>query len=515
MNKYQLYTLGGALLGATSLAGTASAGTFGMFKGSTFSTGSIVINKSAFSTTASTANGITINAGTANTGAKIALAFTNSYDSSFNLNVTIPITGASYQSKPTLGFMIKGSGGSYASTVGGSTSTFLYTQAPSVSALASTLFIQNLQLTSSASVDGGGSLTLGGVVFQGVTFNNASGLATSGGTISLQASVASQTSPSLVYETTSGTTIVSSAAPLAVSVSGTAGTVKVGTAPSQFTTLSSATDSLSLTLATVAITSTGAVGTDLSIALDADGSDAGFSPASGSVNVTVTSAALSDPAVSKLIVATSTKVQTVATLSQFTPGVFTAGTVTFTLTQGTNTYATSFNVILAYDGSTAISAASTAGTVTAVLASGGSSIVAPGSGSGSAATVTRGGLSAEVSWANAGTGSGFTSYVRIHNKGTASSTATIVVTKDTTDGSAISTLGTVTTGTIAAGGTIQVGVPAIESSLGINSSTAGGSYTLRISGGFPGYVQHLSYNGSSLFDLSGFRNGSDGTNSAP
>jgi hypothetical protein len=139
----------------------------------------------------------------------------------------------------------------------------------------------------------------------------------------------------------------------------------------------------------------------------------------------------------------------------------------------------------------------------------------PGSGSGATSTISRSGLSTEVSWANAGTGSGFTSYVRIHNKGTASSTATIVVVKDTTDGSAVSTLGTITTGTIPGGGTIQVGVPAIESSLGINSSSASGSYTLRVTGGFPGYVQHLSYNGSSLFDLSGFRNGADGTGSSP
>lgn len=515
MNKYQLYTLGGALLTATSLAGTASAGTFGVYKGSVFSTGSITISNKAFSTTATTANGVTIQAGTANTGAKIALAFTNSYDNSFNLNLTIPVTGATFQSKPALGFMVRQSTGTYAATTYGSASGEFITT-PSVSALASTLFVQNLQLTATATIGGGLAASLGGVVLSGVTFTNASGLATSGGTIALQASVASQTNSSLVYETAASSTVVSSAAPLAVSASSSSATVKVGTAPSQFTTFSGS-NSLSLTLATVNITSTGAVGTDLSIALDADGTTAGYNASSASVNVTVSSAALSDAAVTKLIVTAHDKNQAIAGVSQFTPGVFTAGTVTFTLTAGSNTYDSSFNVILAYDGSTAISAVSTAGTVSAVLASGGSSVVSPGSGTGATATISRGGLSAEVSWANAGTGSGFTSYVRIHNKGTAASTATIVVTKDVSDGSttAISTLGTVTTSSIAAGGTIQVGVPAIESSLGINSSTAGGSYTLKVTGGFPGYVQHLSYNGSSLFDLSGFRNGSDGTNSAP
>jgi hypothetical protein len=515
MNKYQLYTLGGALLGATSLAGTASAGTVGVYKSKVFSTTAVTISNAAFSTTASTANGVLIEAKAANTGAKIAMAFTNSYDSNFNLNITVPITGASFSGTPDVNFLMKKSTGSYGASVIVSSDTGRLKQTPSISALASTMFIQNLQLTATASIEGS-LVSIGGLVFNDVTFTNASGLATSGGTIALQASIASQNSSGLLYETVPLSTIATSAAPLAVSVSGGAATVAVGTAPSQFTTFSTSTSvgSLSLTLATVSITSTGAVGTDLSIPIDADGANG--AAGSGSVSVTVSSAALSDAAVTKLYVTAGSQLQTTAAgVSQFTPGVFTSGTVTFTLTQGSASYDTSFNVILAYDGSTAISAVSTAGTVTATLASGNASVVSAGSGSGSAATISRGGLSTEVSWANAGTGSGFTSYVRIHNKGSSSAAATIVVTKDTTDGTAISTLGTVTTGTIAAGGTIQVGVPAIESSLGINSSTASGSYTLRVSGGFPGYVQHLSYNGSSLFDLSGFRNGSDGTASAP
>jgi hypothetical protein len=67
MNKYQLYTLGGALLTATSLSGTASAGTFGTYNeaGSSFATGSIRISTAAFSTTATTANSVAIQASTA------------------------------------------------------------------------------------------------------------------------------------------------------------------------------------------------------------------------------------------------------------------------------------------------------------------------------------------------------------------------------------------------------------------------------------------------------------------
>jgi len=514
MNKYQLYSLGGALLAATSLSGTAFAGTVGTFHGTTFTSGSIKVNNAAFSTTATTANAVQFGyAG--GTNANIAMSFTNTYDGTFNLNITVPVTGATFSGAPTVHYILRDQGGSYSSTV---TAGKQMVSGVTVSALADKLFISNVQITGAASVGNGtNTAAIGGIVLNSVTFANASGLATAGGTISLAGTVISQTNTNPTYETIAATAAVTSQAPFTTTISGSSATVAVGTAPSQFTTFASS--NLSLTLATVAITPTGTVGTDLSLAIDVDGNVAG-SPAagSGSVSVTISSATLTDPAVTSLKVTTSgqgPQKLSSTTLTQFTPAIFSGGTVTFTLTEAANSYGSTFNVLLTYDGSTAISAATTAGTVTAVLASGSSSVVSPGSGSGSAATISRGGLSTEVSWANAGSGTGFTSYVRIHNKGTAAAKAVIVVTKDTTDGSAISTLGTVTTDTVASGGTIQVGVPAIESSLSINSATAGGSYTLRITGGFPGYVQHLSYNGSSLFDLSGFRNGSDGTSSAP
>ena len=95
-------------------------------------------------------------------------------------------------------------------------------------------------------------------------------------------------------------------------------------------------------------------------------------------------------------------------------------------------------------------------------------------------------------------------------------TASIVLKKDTLDGSPISTVGTYTTPTvIPAGGSIQVSVPTIEAALGVTANSAT-SYTLLISGAFPGYVQHLSLaaNGS-LVDLDGFRNGGAGAPAIP
>jgi len=509
MNKYQLYTLGGALLAATSLSGAVqAAGSVGHFNSgaatNVFTAGALKISNTAFSTTAATANAQVIDG--ANVGANLGFLFTNSYNQGFNLNITIPVTGATFVGTPVARYLITGGSLATGSTIQTSMSAASLNPSlnPVVGALNNQIFISNVQISSANNTVGGGTAqSVSGVVLEGVAFTNAAGLATAGGSISLGATVASQANQNLVYETIASAPVVTSAAPLTTTVSaGTAASVAVGSGTTQFTAFTSG--GLTVTLTSIAITSTGALATDLSTTVSADGSVAGTFAGSDGINVTVTSPALSDPAAVSLVVYSSAA-GAPAVNSNLTAANFSAGSATFSLSNTAVTYAGSLAVQLTYSGTTAISAAA-AGTVTLAYSIGtGSSVVAPASGSGVTTVVSRSGLNTQIDWANSGTGSGtgFTSYIRIHNTGSAAATASIVVKKDTTDGSAISTLGTYTTATVPAGGTIQVGVPTIESSLGITAPT--GSYTLLISGAFPGYIQHLSYNGTSLIDLDGFR----------
>jgi len=507
MNKYQLYTLGGALLAATSLSTAAQAGTVGNYNGAGnhFTAGTLKISNTAISGTAATANAQTIGGAAAvNPG----FLFSNSYANTFDLYITIPVTGASFVTtpNPVASYLISSAGVATVFTTVSAAS--LNGLAPTVSALGNQIFISNVQVSfPTGSITGVGSYAsaaLVGVILDGITFTNAAGLATAGGTISIGATVASQSNQAQIYETIASAAIVTSQAPISTTISaGTAASVAVGSGTTQFVAFSSG--GSTITLASIAITGTGALTTDLSTTITADGSVAGTIAASDGINVTVVSTALSDPAAASLTVATNGTV----VFSNATVANFSAGTATFSLSNTSVTYSGTVLVNLQYSGTTAISAAA-AGTAALTYSIGtGSSLVAPGSASGATTVISRSGLSAQVDWANSGTSSGFTSYVRIHNQGNVAATATIVVKKDTTDGSAISTLGTYTTATVPAGGTIQVGVPTIESSLGITSPS--GSYTLLVSGAFPGYLQHLSYNGSSLIDLDGFRQGGTGT----
>ncbi len=87
MNKYQLHTLGGALLASTALAGTAYAGTVGTIAASLGASGSSIsattqsIANTIFSTTPATANAIAFRGASDNTS-HLAVAFANRFAAS-------------------------------------------------------------------------------------------------------------------------------------------------------------------------------------------------------------------------------------------------------------------------------------------------------------------------------------------------------------------------------------------------------------------------------------------------
>ena len=230
---------------------------------------------------------------------------------------------------------------------------------PVVGALSNQIFISNVQISQAHNtVTGGTAQSVAGVVLEGVTFTQAAGLATVGGTITLGATVASQSNQALIYETIAPAPVVTSIAPFATTISaGATATVQVGVGAVQFSQFTGGTQTV--TLASISITETGALATDLSTTVSPDGSVANTFAASSGINVTVTSAALSDPAVADIEFisnngATAAFDGTVAN--------FAGGTATFTLTNAQVTYTGTTLVQLAYSGTTGISPA-LAGTV--------------------------------------------------------------------------------------------------------------------------------------------------------
>jgi len=512
MNKYQLYTLGGALLAATSLSAAAQAGSVGTIVGTALSATPIKIANTTISPTAATANtqiiGSTLFANRAP-----AIVFNNFYDHGFTLHVNITISGTGgavaplfdQTSTPAVNYLLRdGAIGTISATANAATIDNSNTGTLAVSELGTNIFIDNLHITANSSITGftQGTASIAGVILEGVHFTNLAGMSTVGGSINLAATVYSQSNQVVALETGTAGTVVTSVAPLISSVTpGTAATVAIGNLPTQFTQLSGANPG-TLTLATISITGVGALATDLSTTVTADGAG-GTAAASGTLNITVNSTVFTDPALTEVAVQGSAGAVVVETLANFA-----SGTGTFSILPAAFTYSgASTSIVVAYSGTTAISAA-LAGTATIAFSVAGSSVVAPAGASGATTSVSRNGLNTQIDWANSGSGSGYTSYIRVHNLGAVASTAQIVLKKDTADGTPITTVGTYTTATVPAGGTIQVSVPAIENALSITPNSAT-SYTLLISSTFPGYVQHLSVNGQngSLVDLDGFRNG--------
>lgn len=527
MNKYHLYSLGGALLAASSLSsGTASAITVGQYSSAAppvFTAGGVVVANTQFSaTTAATANTITVGG-----GVSFGFSFANSFNATAPaLNFRTDVTGAggaTFATTPTVKYLIRNVNGTGGLSTGSFTvgnATLNTATPPTISALNTRVTVSNLRLNSAAAslstFNQITSLRIGGIILEGVTFNNASGLATTGA-ITLNGTLTTQGDATDVLESVAATAIITGGAPLVTAVqSSTQATASASTSPDLFVNFASpVAGSTSITLATVTITATGALGTDLTT-LVATGTVAGgnaYQAAASGVILTVNSTALADTAVNGVTVVNGFGNTITALLNNgtFTRSNFASGSATFTISAAATSFYGTLSVVLSYNGTSAISSAAQ-GTVGVAYSAVSTDSTAPASASGFTAVVSRGGLSAEANFASNGLNP-FQSYIRVHNAGGAGSVVTIVLKKDS-DGSTIGTTTTAnaaftgmpTGGIVPSGGTIQIPVSQIETALG---ATPSGSYTVQVSGGFPGYIQHVLYNGSTgaYVDLSSFRNG--------
>jgi len=329
----------------------------------------------------------------------------------------------------------------------------------------------------------------------GIQYTNANGLATAGTSIALSGIVRGQSNNT--FETISSRNVVTS-------VNALADTISAGTTLNINNLASPAFSDLSGGVTTgrlgnILITAQGALSTNLSTSLTTD------SLITGGLEITVTHGVLTDAATDAI------RITGTASGGSFSPSViasaFNGNVASFNFAPGS--ILGSFDINVVFDGTTQIQAWS-AGTVTTVYTRGTLALTAPSSDTGSLAALTRNGFSTQINTAQSSAGTGatlFQSFVRITNNGSVAGAVTIVV-RDDADGSSY---GTYTTATISPNSTLQVGMPAIESALGI---TASGQYLLTVSGPIQAYAQHIIFNSVDNFfvDLSGFRNGSGSNN---
>jgi len=507
MNRQQIYTLSGALLASTALSGVATAATVGSTTDLTFSATALKVSNTIFSATAATADAQTIRMG----GPTLALSFNNSFPLATKFNATINVTGAKFVTSGTYSPSIltrnPAGTGTFFSTVSGAADISCTAVTPLVDFLTVSgcgLQFSNGGTTVTLTNGGGATLTAGGLQISGVVFNTASALATAGNSITLSGTIVDNTNASQLFENITSGAIVTSAAPITVTVTPVTGSAiaNATTTPVAFLNIASgggvgAANGLTVQLATINITSTVARSTDLSTFIT-------VATASANLAVSVTSDVLTATGVRLSLINAANAVTTL------TPAMFSGSTATFTL--ATVAGHAGDNVLMAkYDGTTAIAAAAAGTVAVTFVANAGNT--APVGGSGTTTSVVRGGFSAEINTFQSSAGNGsslFQSFLRIHNNGNASGAATITVRDDSHDDGSV--LGSFDTEEIVAGGTLQLSAAAIEEGAGITEPA--GQYTISVTGPLVGYVQHVMFNNANnaFSDLSSFRNGGSTTN---
>lgn len=493
MNKTQFYTLGGALLASTALTGTASAGTIGRYDTTNnFTTSAASIANSIFSTTASTANSVVI--GSAAGDNHFGMRYNNNFSGTTHFTTEFTVSGARFITAGLTTANVKlmlttaTNTASVVSTLSGTVAC------ASVTSLVDLFVVNDCWLSTGVGQTG----AVHGLTFTGVTFNNASGLATAGAGITLTGRVYNPTNTSQIFEASSSGTIITAAAPFQVAVAaGVDATASATTTPIAFTSLSAPTNgSLSLNLVTVRISSTGALGNGLAAA------SAIATTAAGTTSVAVSSSILSGAAITSV----SLLQNAVVDFGPITTAAnFTSGTVTFSLDNAT-TWSQGASIVVAvqFSGTASIPAA-VAGSVTASISGGEQSQTTTGA----TAAITQGGFRAEVNTFNASTNGPFGSYLRVHNNGQVAGTVTITVRNDAT-GAVVGS--SYTTASIAPNSTVQFTALQIETGASVPTESRTGSYTLSVTGPMIGYVQHILFDGNSVADLSGYRNSGVTTN---
>ena len=507
MNKQQLYMAGSVLLATTALSSAANAG----IVSATISAGNAVggvtftatnIANTVFSTTASTANAVTVGA------TAVYMAFSNNFTAATKFSVELTPANAGLVQSVDAKILLSNAG----SFLTDNWTVAATTACTSVTPLTTKIILDGCGGTSNKIAQTNGannnvSASYGGVLFSGVSFNNASGLASTGASISVSGLVYNANNTSQSFENISSANVVTAAAPITVVVTaGGTATASASATPVAFAYFSTSTATgggvQTQFLAFIDISSTGTLAADLSTAVVAE-AGAGASQAISSVSVTVTSTTLSQPA------ALSVNTTTATALYNGTVSNFSAGVATFSIQPSTGF--TTFAIAVAFSGTTALQAAS-AGTVTLAFGLGNSMTQVVPSVTGKTGTISLGGFNAELNTFLSSSNTSFSSFARIHNNGIIAAVATVTVRNDSTGVS----MGVYTTASIATNQTLQISAKDVEAGAGITAS-AGVNYTLSIAGAFSGYAQHIIFNPvtGQLADLSSFRNrgGSGGVTS--
>ncbi len=499
MNRQQFFTFGGALLASTALssgamAATSSVGTFDN-TGAVYTAGALKVSNTVFSTTAATADAITLG-GTVSFGVQFCTSCNIPSGLTFNIEVTVANAVPSNLTLLSTHLIHRSATGSFVGTITGATAF-----CTGSAAVGQTIYVSGCFVTAAQTA------AVGGVSFSGLQFTTANALATANTSISISGKVYNPSGAT--YDTFSGA-IVTSTAPLAATVTAASNAVVSPlSTPNAFTYLQDTQASFAagaglrtMALATVTITATANVfASDLTTQIAP-------AAAAGTVSVTVSSGLLSSAATQAgLFVDTVGPFMSGATLTA--SAYATSNTATFSVGSGAAGFS-SFTIALVFDGTTQIPASPTAGSVSLKFSAGsaGPQAATPAVSTGSTATLTRGGFSGELNSLYSTaisklTTPAYNSYVRIHNNGATAGIATVTVFHDATGVS----VGSFTTSSIAAGATLTLSAADLETGAGITASVIE-LYTVKVTGPFIGYVQHVVYNPTSgqINDMSSFRN---------
>ncbi|MDX2143317.1 MAG: hypothetical protein SFV19_08175 [Rhodospirillaceae bacterium] len=484
MKRENLYFVGAALMASTSLSTAASAGTFyvvpgGVTLNDTISSAARNLSAQAFGSSPSTATTLG--------SASIVYKF-NAPVQSDNTNITIGVTGAQFTVSSIPAGVIP-------LNFAAATSNTVFTIAAATSTLCSVqggtqkIIITNCSFSTAAGTLVSGSA--GGVLMNGITFDNATGLATPGGAIALDATVTIGTT---TLETTAAQNGIVSRNSVLTTIAPVSpiNTINVSAVPA-FSSIT--TNGLSVTIATVTVTLNSAVGANLTTAV-------GATNATGAANeIKLTSAALTNAGFAGVNLGGT------ALSSGLTQA--TSGSVTFTVPAASIINTFSLNV--QFTGAVAIPEAA-AGTATATYAAFGGTastgnVSAPPSATGSTAALARAGLNIDLNGVQPSVAQGartYTSLLRIANTGTTEGTISVRLSNEATG----AILGTYTSPSIPAGGSLQVTSAQLEVGAGVTPA-ASVLYRARVTGAIVGYVQHVNWNQDAGFfsDLSARRSG--------
>jgi len=487
MKRENLYLVGGALLASTALTTAATAATLTMVPGAYNSTATTVkLSAQSFGATPATTDKIGPAGLLVRLSGPLAATFT----------ATVSVTGAKFSAGTLTSadvvplsfvtFAGTGSGNGLGTTVGAASSTLVSSMGCAVAFSADTLVLASCNPVQASFA------SIGGFAISGISFDNATAMATAGSTISL-GSVIQVGGANL--DTTSAQPVVTSTNSVGATITApTLGSLNVSASPA-FANF--ATNQLSASIATVNVTMVGTVARDLRTTIT-------NTLAIGDTNsIQVNSTIFNDDALNR------TEISTVASLTA-SPTLFTGGFVTFGAITAARLFAP-FDIKVEFNGTAAIDAAS-AGTLTLTYSalSGGNSAnaSAPAAASGSVSSVARAGLNIDINGMQPGTAQGsrtYTSLLRIANSGSVAGTVQIVLRNENTG----ATLGTYTSPSIPAGASLQISSANIEAGAGVTAVASIG-YRASISGNINGYVQHVNWNQDAGFfsDLSSSRTGS-------